>query len=489
MRVAMVSAECAPIAKAGGLGDVVHGLSRALIALGVDVEVFLPDYDSLREDRVEDRQVVIEALLVPFDEREIPCRIASGRVDGVRCFFIAPDSAEAYFRRGRIYGEVDDAERFAIFCRAVLQFMLYAGRVPDVLHCHDWHTALIPVLLYELYQPAGLLDVRVCLSLHNMGYQGIVEPSLLRRVGLDDARLMTPDRLLDRHHSGAANLLQGGIVFSNFVNTVSPRYAWEVQHTQQGMGLQEVLIAHRDKFGGVLNGIDETVWNPQTDPLIPAPFGPERLPSKLLSRCALRERLGLADANKPIIVVVSRLEVQKGVHLLRFGIEYVLAHGCQFALLGTALDPQVDEQFSALQELTAGSPDCRLVLAYDEGLSHLMYAGADMILIPSLYEPCGLTQMIAMRYGAVPIVRRVGGLADTVFDAHYCDRPFEDVNGFVFDDLTEASFASALERAIGLWFEFPQYFRQLRLNGMRTDHSWHGPAHQYLDIYAHIRVL
>lgn len=488
MYIAMVSAECAPIAKAGGLGDVVHGLSRELVALGQDVEIVLPAYDSLRFDLIGPRREVVRDLRVPYFDQSIPCRVESGVVEGITCYFIESESPHRFFRRGRIYGEADDAERFAFFCRAVLEFMLRSGRRPDIIHCHDWQTALVPVLLYEVYAALGLGTSRVCYSLHNLGYQGVVGDAVLLQVGLDPARLRVPERLQDPGNPGAVNLMKGGIVFSNFVNTVSPRYAWEVQNTDQGMGLQGVLQTYDRKFGGVLNGIDDRVWNPETDVHIPETFGPERLPGKAVNRGSLRRRLGLAEAAKPIVAIVSRLDYQKGVHLLQFGMEHAVALGCQVALLGAALDPLVAEQFRRMQERTAASPDCRLVLAYDEELSHLFYAGADMILIPSIYEPCGLTQMISMKYGVVPIARRVGGLADTIFDANYSDRPFEERNGYLFDDLTEAAFGEAMERAIGLWRDHPAYFRQLRVNGMRADHSWGRPARHYLDIYAHIRV-
>ncbi len=491
MRILMVSAECAPLAKVGGLGDVVHGLARELISLGQEVEIILPGYDVLHHDLILGRRVLVQDLQVPFDDRSIQCRVTGGEVDGIPCRLIEPDSAQRFFTRGRIYGEPDDTERFAFFCRAVLEWLLSADRPPEIIHCHDWHTALVPVLLREHDQrlgDVGLAEARVCLSLHNLGYQGVTSPELLRRVGLDPARLMSADRLQDPGHAESVNLLQGGIVYSDFVNTVSPRYAWEIQHTEQGMGMQAVLQRHDDKLGGVLNGIDERVWNPATDRLLPRPFGPDRLSGKLASRHALREHLGLATADKPILVVVSRLDAQKGVHLLRFGIDYALAHECQAALLGTALEPRIAESFRRLRKATATSADCRLVLAYDETLAHLMYGGADMILIPSLYEPCGLTQMIAMRYGVVPIARRVGGLADTVCDANYSDRPFEERNGFLFDDPTEEALSGALARAIGLWRHHPDYFRQLRINGMRADHSWRQPALQYLDIYRHVRV-
>jgi len=335
----------------------------------------------------------------------------------------------------------------------------------------------------------GMHHPRACLTIHNFKHQGVTGQEILRATGLNRPEyFMHYERMGDNHHPGAVNLLKGGIVYSNFVTTVSPRYAWEIQHTDQGKGLQDLLLKHRDKFGGVLNGIDYSVWSPELDDHIPTRFGPEALPRKARNKSALREQLGLAEAFKPIVSVVSRLDRQKGVDLILHGVRYALANDCQVVLLGSAPDPAVDAEFQRLKAETEASPDCHLELAYDEELSHLIYAGSDMILIPSVYEPCGLTQMIAMKYGVVPIVRRVGGLADTVFDANYSDKPFDVRNGYVFDELTESDLESAMGRAIGLWFRHPEYFRQLRVNGMRADNSWARPARQYLDIYDHLKL-
>jgi len=486
MYIAMVSAECAPVAKAGGLGDFIHGLSRELSLRGHRVEVFLPKYDSLRYDLIEGLRPVHLDLQVPYFDEVVPCQVDQGRVDGVDCLFIDPRSSHAFFERGRIYGEGDDDARFALFCSAVLEFLHQSGRRPDILHCHDWQTGLIPVLLYERYQGLGMTDTRAVYTLHNLGHQGWVGEAVLRQVGLSPVRLMTPDRLQDSGNPRGVNLMKGGLVFSNFVTTVSPRYAWEVQSTEQGMGLQGLLHQYDGKFAGILNGIDTAVWNPLHDRHLVCPYGPETLPHKALNKTALRRRLGLQDSAKPILCVVSRLDRQKGVDLIRHGIDYALGRGCQVVLLGSAPEPAVAETFQRMQERLGPSPDAHLELAYDEELSHQIYGGADMILIPSVYEPCGLTQLIAMKYGVVPIVRRVGGLADTVFDANYSDRPFAERNGYTFDDLTATAQNHAMDRAVGLWTQYPEYFRQLRVNGMVADHSWGAPAGRYLDIYHHL---
>lgn len=508
MRVALLAAECAPVAKAGGLGDFVHGLGRALMAAGAEVEVVLPDYDCLKHEMVQDRRLLRDDLWFDFGGQRVRCRVSSAVVDGLRCRLLAPETPEGYFARGRIYGEDDDARRFACFCRAALEsydqqsfdqqsFDRQSGPQwphsqsrgwPDILHCNDWQTGLVPVLLYEDYARRGVESCRVCYSLHNLGHQGWVSPELLTAVGLDSARLMTPDRLADKMGATRANLMKGGVVFSNFVTTVSPRYAWEVLRTEQGEGLQDTLGGKQQqgRFAGVLNGIDQTTWNPGGDPLITQPFDLAHPWRKAENTVALRARLGLRQADKPVLAVVSRLDRQKGVGLIAQALTESLARQGQFVLLGSALDPDIQARFERLRAEFADHPDCHLELGYDEALAHQIYAGADLILIPSLYEPCGLTQMIGMRYGCVPIVRRVGGLADTVFDATFCTRPERERNGFVFDGTEPEDLRFALERAFGLWFDYPERFLALRMNGMRAQHPWSAPAEEYLRIYTRL---
>jgi starch synthase len=488
MYITMVGAECAPLAKVGGLGDVIHGLSRELARQGNKVEVILPKYDCLRLDPIEDLQKACDGFSVSFFGERLPCTVECGYVDGIRCFLIDPQSDHEFFHRGVVYGEVDDPGRFAFFCCAVLEFLLRTGRQPDIIHCHDWHTGLLPVLFWEKYEARGLTHPRICHTLHNLAYQGIAGDYVLRSVGLDPTRLMTPDRLLDGSNPQAANLLKGAIVYSSFVTTVSLRHVWEILSTDQGMGLQETLNTYRHKLRGVINGLDEEIWNPRTDPHIVQNYGPESLPGKARNKLALRQRMGLEHTAKPLVSIVSRLERQKGVEMMRHAILYSLESGCQMVLLGRATEPWIDELFQEIKRRTDGSADCHLELVYDEELSHQIHAAADIMVIPSVYEPCGLTQMSAMKYGVVPVVHRVGGLADTVFDANYSDKVFEEVNGFLFDDLTVEGLEHALGRAIRLWFKYPQYFRQLRLNGMHSDYSWAGPARQYLDIFEGIKA-
>jgi len=491
----MITPECAPVAKVGGLGDVVQGLSRELSIRGNAVEVILPKYDCMRYDRIWGLQKVFGDLWVPFYDQHVHCDVYFGFSDGLKCFFIDAHSHRNFFNRGIFYGHHDDPERFdddperfAFFCRAALEFMLRSNKHPDIIHCHDWQTGLVPVLLFEIYEYLGMTRPRVCYTLHNLKHQGATGRHVLFEVGLDPAQLMRQDRLQDNFNHGAVNLMKGGIVYANFVTTVSPRYAEEIKYSDMGCGLQRTLHEHSAKFGGVLNGIDHDVWNPAIDPHIACRYTVDTIEDKFKNKEALRNRFWLRQDFKPIVSVVSRLDHQKGVGLIRHGVFFALANGCQFVLLGSSPDPAINRDFQQLKHHLNDNPDCHLEISYNEELAHLIYAGSDMILIPSAFEPCGLTQMIAMKYGTVPIVRNTGGLADTVFDANNAPKPYHERNGFVFNDLNNEGLESAMRRAIGLWNVYPRYFRELMINGMRYDYSWHHAGQHYLNIYNYIKA-
>jgi len=487
MFVVMVTPECAPVAKVGGLGDVVQGLANELAIRGNPVEIILPKYDCMRYDRIWGLTKSYGDLSVPYFDRQIHCDVYFGLVDDLKCFFIDPHSEHNFFNRGLFYGHNDDVTRFAFFSRAALEFMLKANKHPEIVHCHDWQTGLVPVLLYEMYKHAGMTHPRVCYTLHNLGHQGITGEHILRQVGLNPGHLITHDRLRDDSRGNAVNLVKGGIVYSNFVTTVSPRYAWEIQYTGLGMGLQHTLRTHSQKLGGVLNGLDYKVWNPEIDSHIPCRYTIETIENKYKNKEALRDRLWLRHGFMPLAAVVSRLDRQKGVELMRHAIFYCLGNGCQVVLLGSSPDAAINNDFLWLKHRLNENPDCHLEVGYNEDLAHLVYAGADVIIVPSAYEPCGLTQMIAMKYGTIPIVRNTGGLADTVFDADHSDRPYHERNGYSFNDYNNQGLESALRRAIGLWHLYPQYFRELMCNAMRYEYSWKDPGTHYLNIYNYIK--
>lgn len=489
MYVVVVTSECAPVAKVGGLADVVYGLSRELEIRGNAVEIILPKYDCLWYDQIWGLTVAYENLWVPWFNGAIRCTVWFGFVHGRKCFFIDPHSDDNYFNRGVFYGHYDDPMRFAFFSRAALEFMYKTDKRPDVIHCHDWQTGLVPVLLYEIYQSLGMDRQRVCYTIHNFRHQGTCGEDVLWATGLGNPpRYFVQERLQDTFNLLAINMMKGGIVYSNAVTTVSPRHAWEASNTDLDCGLGGTLATHRDKFSGVLNGLDYDQWNPEADHWIAAPYSVAAPAGKAANKRALRERLLLRDSDGPIVAYVGRLDSQKGVHLVRHSLFYSLENEAQFVLLGSSPEPDTQAHFLHLRDSLNDNPDCHLEIRFSEQLAHLIYAAADILVVPSMYEPCGLTQMIALRYGTVPVVRSVGGLVDTVFDVDNSDRPKAERNGFVFDDVDFPALESALGRAIRLWHDKPQAFAELSLTGMAQDYSWAIPGEGYLKIYEHIRA-
>ena len=488
MFIVMVTPELAPVAKVGGLADVVFGLSHELELRGNGVEIILPKYDCMRYDHIWGLTKAYENLWVPWYNGSINTSVWFGFVHGRKCFFIDPHSRDNFFNRGTVYGHSDDVLRFAFFCRAALEFMFKTGKHPEIIHCHDWQTAMVPVLLYEVYQHLGMRHPRVCFTVHNFRHQAVTGDHILRATGLNRPEyFLHYDRLRDNFNPSAVNLMKGGIVYSNFVNTVSPRHAWEAKDGGQAHGLERTLHIHQYKYGGVLNGLDYGQFNPETDPHIPAHFNIQTLEKKYDNKRALRRRLWLADNAKPIVSFIGRLDAQKGLDLVRHAIFYSLHNRAQFVLLGNSPEHGINEQFYGNKRQLNDNPDCHLEIGYNEELAHLIYAGADMIVVPSRYEPCGLAQLIALRYGTVPIVRAVGGLVDTVFDKDHSHRPLNERNGYLFDHADNAGVESGLSRAIGCYYDFPEHFRQLMINGMRCDYSWNQSGQHYLNIYDYIR--
>jgi len=442
----------------------------------------------LRYDQIDEISVAYDGLWVPWYSGFVHCTDWCGFIRGRRCYFIDPHSQDVFFDRGHLYGSDDDATRFAFFCKAAMEFLLKTDRHPDIIHCHDWQTGLVPVLLYDIYQHNGMANARVCYTIHNFSHQGVTSEHILWASGLNrPAHFYHYDRLQDNFNQSALNAMKGGIVYSNFVTTVSNQHAREAAWTDQGKGLGHTLHIHGGKFGGVLNGVDYDVWNPEVDRFIPSHYTAWSIDQKYANKDALRNRLWLRKDFKPIVACVGRIDQQKGAYLIHHAIFYALEHGLQFVLLGTSPDPAINDHFWHLKQYLNDHPDVHIELSFSEELAHLVYAGADMVVVPSLFEPCGLAQMIALKYGTVPIVRAIGGLVDTVFDRDYSDRPYEQRNGYVFHQVDHQALESAMARAIGLWYSHPGEFRQLMLNGMAQDHSWAGPGQDYVNIYEHIR--
>jgi starch synthase len=488
MYTVMVTPECAPVAKAGGLGDVVFGLSRELEIRGHAVEIVLPKYDAMRYHDIWDLHVTFPELWVPWHGGAVHCSVWFGFVHGRKCYFIEPHSADNFFGRGALYGSPDDVERFSFFSKAALEFLLQSGKRPDIIHCHDWQTALVPVLLYEQYQHLGLHRQRVCFTVHNFRHQGLASEGTLWAARLDDhPRFFDRERLGDDFDSGTLNLMKGGVVYSNFVTSVSPHHAVEAQFTDQGFGLGPTLQRYQDKFGGVLNGVDYEQWNPEIDPYIPQRYSVHDLDAKYRNKEALRDRFWLRQDYKPVVAFVGRLDEQKGMHLVHHALFYALEHGAQFVLLGNPVHDAIGEHFWHLKRHLNDNPDCHLEISYTEELAHLVFAGSDLVVMPSLFEPCGLVPMIALRYGTVPVVHAVGGMVDTIEDRDHSWAPLHERNGYVFHHNDHAAVESALQRALGLWFGYPHEFRDLMVNGMRQDYSWARAGQDYINIYEYIR--
>lgn len=491
MYIVQIASECAPVIKAGGLGDVIYGLSRELELRGHCVELILPMYDCMRYDHIWGLHDAYRNLEVPWHGSSIFCDVFCGWVHGRLCFFIQPKSSDNFFNRGHYYGALDDHMRFAFFSKAAMEFLLRSNKRPDIIHCHDWQTGLVPVLLYEIYRFHGMDRQRVCYTIHNFKHQGIAGANILHATGLNnDSYYFSYDRLQDNFNPNAINFMKGGIVYSNYVNTVSPHHAWEARFSDISCGLGHTLEIHQQKFGGILNGLDYEVWNPEIDPLLASNFSAKTFGDKAKNKQALQERLLLeVDDKKPLLCFIGRLDGQKGVHLVHHSMYYALSQGAQFVLLGSATEPNLSKWFWHEKQHLNDNPNVHLELGFDEELAHLIYGAADIIVVPSNYEPCGLTQMIGLRYGAVPVVRGVGGLVNTVFDRDYDqNHPPEKRNGFVFYQPDEYALETALSRAIALYKDDPVAFKTLALQGMAYDYSWNKPGLQYVEAYEHIRA-
>jgi starch synthase len=489
MYIVQIASECAPVIKAGGLGDVVYGLSRELENRGHTVEIILPKYDCMRYDHIWGLHSAYDNLMVPWYGAAIQCSVDCGWVHGRLCFFIDPHSDDNFFNRGQYYGCDDDQMRFAFFSKAALEFLQRTGKRPDVIHCHDWQTGLVPVMLYEIYQYHGMANQRVCYTIHNFKHQGIGGTDILWATGLNrESYYFEYDRLRDNFNPFALNCMKAGIIYSNFVTTVSPHHAWEAHLGEFGYGLGHTLHQYQHKFGGILNGIDYEIWNPEVDRYIPYHYSKDVMAGKAQNKKALRERLWLEHGDKPLIAYIGRLDDQKGVHLVHHAIYYAMHRGAQFVLLGSATESGLNNWFWHEKNHLNNNPNVHLEIGFNEELSHLIYAGADMIVVPSNYEPCGLTQMIGLKYGTVPIVRGVGGLVNTVFDRDYDENHLpEQRNGYVFHQTDNRALESAMDRAIGLWEHYPDEFHELVKQGMGYDYSWNHPGKDYLEIYEFIR--
>jgi starch synthase len=493
MYILHIASELAPIAKVGGLGDVVYGLSKELIRQGHRVEILLPKYDCIDYNLLKNLKVCHRELWSFEGPYRYNNTIWSAEFEDLSILLIEPHHPHYFFTRGSIYNCPDDLERFLYFARASMEFLFKAGKTPDVLHLHDWPVAIAPVLQKQMYKALGLPPIKSILTLHNLEHQGCCLPKHLSLVGLRGEEYLTEDKLQDPANPLLINLLKGGIVYADAITTVSPSYEKEIKTSHGGHGLDKVLLAHQSKLKGILNGIDEDFWNPEKDRHLSFPFKAhppfssaalqEIDEQKKKNKKALQKRLGLEEKDVPLVACISRLVSQKSPALIAEAFRYALSLGGQAVVLGSPDSPEVKELFSSLLLTAAQSNSGAILLDYNEPLAHLIYAASDLLVVPSLFEPCGLTQMIALRYGTIPLVRKTGGLADTVFDIDFSTAPIHKRNGFVFKSATKEELRKALARAFLLWQEHPEKWLELRKQAMETDYSWKAAAKHYISLY------
>lgn len=465
VRVLFASSEVAPFAASGGLADVAGSLPVYLNRSNCDVRVILPLYGSVSK-AWRDKMRFVTYCYVSLSWRSAYCGIFELKDRGVTYYFI---DNEQYFMRNSLYGEYDDGERFAFFSKAVIEALCRIDFEPDIIHCNDWQTAMIPVYLRDYRWVGKLAAVKTLFTIHNIQFQGQYDPYILGDIfGLpeSDLPLMTWD--------GCLNLMKAAIELSDKVNTVSPTYAGEILDPWYSFGLDPLLKGLQFKLCGILNGIDFDTWNPETDPAIAANYSADDQEGKLACKKDVLSEFGLDDDGRPLAVMIARLTEQKGVDLLAPIMDEVIKNGIQLAILGTG-DSKYEQIFSEMSARYPGS--CSARIAYNTALSKRMYAGADIFLMPSKTEPCGLAQMQAMRYGTVPIVRKTGGLSDSVRDCGDGQGW-----GFTFQNYEPWDLYGAMIRAKDLYYNWDAW-KEVRTRAMRCDTSWSRSAESYKYLY------
>jgi len=476
IRVLSVGSEIYPLVKTGGLADVMGALPLPLTAAGAETITMIPGYPAVLSALTK------AAPVHGFDDLfGGPARVLRGQAASLDLLVV--DAPHLFARGGNPYLDptgiewADNGPRFAGLGAAAAA--LGTGIVPDlafdIVHAHDWQAAMAAVYLrfHDGPRPGTILTV------HNLAFQGRYRASLFPRLGLPDAAFS----LNGLEYYGDVSFLKGGLSYADRLTTVSPTYAREITSVENGMGLDGLLRHRADVLSGIMNGIDGKTWNPATDPLIPARFSARRLGDRAINKAALQRRMGLEENSDALLVgVVSRLTSQKGLDMLLEQLDTMVADGMQLALLGSG-DPDLEHAFMAAAEWHLGSVGC--VLGYDEPLAHLIQAGCDALLAPSRFEPCGLTQLYALRYGAIPVVSRVGGLADSVIDANDAALSAGVATGIQFSPVTSEALDVALHRLLALWRDRPAWER-VQQNGMAAEVSWRGPANRYVALYKSI---
>lgn len=486
MKILVVSSEVVPFAKTGGLADVAGALPISLANLGHDVRVVMPRYGMI-DDAKYNLLPILSDIHVRLGSEHYVAQISRTMLPDteVPVYFVANphffDRAHLYQVKGVDYP--DNALRFAFFSKTVIWLLKGLDWIPDIIQCNDWQTALVPVYLRtdpDMNADPALRSVRILYTIHNLAYQGLFDAPEASKVDVESS-LFHPAGL---EFYGKLNLMKGGILFSDEISTVSRRYAEEIQTPEYGAGLEGVLASRRDHLTGILNGIDYTKWNPEVDQLIPIRFSPKRMTGKTKCKAALQEETGLSvSPETPLIGIISRLDPQKGFDILREAMDEVLKKNLQLVLLGTG----VPEYHKFFEKLARKYPERVSVnLKFDEGLAHRIEAGSDMFLMPSRYEPCGLNQLYSLKYGTIPIVRKTGGLADSITDTTPETLKSQEATGFVFEEYSAAELVRTIERALQT-FGKKTAWKQLVKSAMAKDFSWNASARAYLELFEKMR--
>jgi len=476
MNILFASSEAHPMIKTGGLADVAGSLPRAIRNLHHDIRVVIPAYQSVLK-KAENYSLVAHLELEGVQQ---PVRILAGRLPGSKVTLYLVDSPQHFDRAGNPYtmkaGSAwpDNAERFTAFCRATEALAMDSAGLdwqPDIVHCNDWQSALVPPLLARHDEhPATLFTI------HNLAYQGLFDWKVFKELDLPADFWST--EALEFHNQ--FSFIKGGLVFADWITTVSPTYAEEIQTSDYGYGLEGLIRHRQDNLTGIVNGVDYSVWNPGRDPYIPVPYSARSLTHKRENKQALQEHFALpVDDTIPVFAVISRLVEQKGIDLILDIIPQLVTRQAQLVVLGSG-DSKLEAAIHAA--VTDYPQHIAAHIGYDEALSHHMEAGADIFLMPSRFEPCGLNQIYSQRYGTVPIVRRTGGLADTVTDTLPATLEAKTATGFSFTNATAVALLAAVDRALGCYRQ-PEIWQQLVCTGMRQDFSWKRSAQRYLELY------
>lgn len=475
MKVLFATSEVAPFSKTGGLGDVAQALPSALQSKRVSTRVISPLYGSISDDWRKEMRF-IKYIYVPLGWRNLYCGLFELKHEGVIYYFL---DNEYYFKRYDLYGHFDDGERFAFFSKAVTAVLPELGWSPNVIHCNDWQTALIPVYLRKLYYGREEYDsIKTVFTIHNIEYQGRFGINVLEDVFGLSTDLFNRGTI---EFKGGINLMKAAIELSDAVTTVSPTYARELEYGFYAHGLEGVIAAHRYKMSGILNGIDMNVFNPETDPLLSSHFSAENRAGKKANKQELQKLLGLhQNEDIPIIGMVSRLVSHKGLDLVANSIDKIMEKEVQVAVIGRG-DWHFEQMFQAAQHNYAGR--FAVSLMYNPSLANKIYAGSDMFLMPSKSEPCGLSQMIAMRYGTIPIVRETGGLKDTV--TPYIEETGEG-RGFTFANYNADDMCYVIGQAVDLYSGNKKAWNDLVRRDMELDFSWSKSVSQYMSLYREV---